>query len=205
MMQTQPSALHGAHVHLLPMSIEHAGGLLPHALDPEIWHFMPYGNVDSLDRLRATMHDLLERQAKGTDQCYTVWHVATDQPIGLTRYIAIDRVNYSVEIGGTWYGAAFRRTAVNTECKLLLLGHAFVAMGCQRVQIQTDVRNERSQRAIERIGAAREGIIRKNKRMPDGYERSSIMYSIINDEWPAVQNKLTGLLASAPQHADGAR
>ena len=184
---------------LLPMRIEHAEGLLQYALDPEIWRFMPYGTVDSLERLRATMVDLLQREEKGTDLCYTVWHVATDQPIGLTRYIAIDRLNYSLEIGGTWYGAAFRRTAVNTESKLLLLGHAFEALGCQRVQIQSDVRNERSQCAIERLGAVREGIMRKNKRMPDGYERSSVMYSIIHDEWPAVRSRLKALMAQRSQ------
>ena len=190
--------LFGKVVNLVPLTVNHAADLLPHALEPVIWQYMPYGNVDTLDKLRAVILDLLVRQAQGTDLCYTVWHLATDQPIGFTRFIAIDRTNESLEIGGTWYGAEFRRTSVNTESKLLLLMFAFDSLGCRRVQIQTDVRNEASQRAIERLGAVREGILRKNKLMPDGYERSSVMYSIINDDWPAIKKRITRLLSPVP-------
>ena len=193
-MFTPHVSLIGAHVRLEPLSLAHAEGLLPHALEPEIWLYIPYGNINTLEKLQNMISGLLRKQETGSDLCYTVFHQASNQPIGMTRYISVDRGNYGVEIGGTWYGKDYRRSAVNTEAKYLLLRHAFEVFACQRVQIQSDVRNERSQRAIERLGAVREGIMRKNKRMPDGHQRNSIMYSIIDDEWPAIKTKLEGWL-----------
>ena len=194
MMFTPHVSLIGAHVRLEPLSLAHAEGLLPHALEPEIWLYIPYGNINTLEKLQNMISGLLRKQETGSDLCYTVFHQASNQPIGMTRYISVDRGNYGVEIGGTWYGKDYRRSAVNTEAKYLLLRHAFEVFACQRVQIQSDVRNERSQRAIERLGAVREGIMRKNKRMPDGHQRNSIMYSIIDDDWPAIKTKLEGWL-----------
>ncbi len=194
MMFTPHVSLIGAHVRLEPLSLAHAEGLLPHALEPEIWLYIPYGNINTLEKLQNMISGLLRKQETGSDLCYTVFHQASNQPIGMTRYISVDRSNYGVEIGGTWYGKEYRRSAVNTEAEYLLLRHAFEVFACQRVQIQSDVRNERSQRAIERLGAVREGIMRKNKRMPDGHQRNSIMYSIIDDEWPAIKTKLEGWL-----------
>lgn len=193
-MFTPHVSLIGAHVRLEPLSLAHAEGLLPHALEPEIWLYIPYGNINTLEKLQNMISGLLRKQETGSDLCYTVFHQASNQPIGMTRYIGVDRGNYGVEIGGTWYGKDYRRSAVNTEAKYLLLRHAFEVFACQRVQIQSDVRNERSQRAIERLGAVREGIMRKNKRMPDGHQRNSIMYSIIDNEWPAIKAKLEGWL-----------
>lgn len=193
-MFTPHVSLIGAHVRLEPLSLAHAEGLLPHALEPEIWLYIPYGNINTLEKLQNMISGLLRKQETGSDLCYTVFHQASNQPIGMTRYISVDRSNYGVEIGGTWYGKDYRRSAVNTEAKYLLLRHAFEVFACQRVQIQSDVRNERSQRAIERLGAVREGIMRKNKRMPDGHQRNSIMYSIIDNEWPAIKAKLEGWL-----------
>ena len=193
-MFTPHVSLIGTHVRLEPLSLAHAEGLLPHALEPEIWLYIPYGNINTLEKLQNMISGLLRKQETGSDLCYTVFHQASNQPIGMTRYISVDRGNYGVEIGGTWYGKDYRRSAVNTEAKYLLLRHAFEVFACQRVQIQSDVRNERSQRAIERLGAVREGIMRKNKRMPDGHQRNSIMYSIIDDEWPAIKTKLEGWL-----------
>ncbi len=194
MMFTPHVSLIGTHVRLEPLSLAHAEGLLPHALEPEIWLYIPYGNINTLEKLQNMISGLLRKQETGSDLCYTVFHQTSNQPIGMTRYISVDRSNYGVEIGGTWYGKEYRRSAVNTEAKYLLLRHAFEVFACQRVQIQSDVRNERSQRAIERLGAVREGIMRKNKRMPDGHQRNSIMYSIIDDEWPAIKAKLEGWL-----------
>jgi RimJ/RimL family protein N-acetyltransferase len=99
-----------------------------------------------------------------------------------------------LEIGGTWYGVEFRRTQVNTECKYLLLRQAFEELGCIRVQLKTDSRNERSQRAIERLGAMKEGMFRNHMILPDGYIRHSIYYSIINSEWPEVKSRLEQML-----------
>jgi RimJ/RimL family protein N-acetyltransferase len=105
-----------------------------------------------------------------------------------------------LEIGGTWYGAAYQRTAVNTECKYLLLKHAFEALGCIRVQLKTDSRNERSQRAIERLGAVKEGVLRNHMLLADGHIRHSVMYSILDSEWPAVKARLEEKLqANSPR------
>jgi RimJ/RimL family protein N-acetyltransferase len=95
-----------------------------------------------------------------------------------------------LEIGGTWYGSDFQRTVVNTECKYLLLSHAFETLGCIRVQLKTDQRNERSQRAIERIGAVKEGVLRNHMILPDGRYRHSVFYSILDTEWPEVKKRL---------------
>jgi RimJ/RimL family protein N-acetyltransferase len=193
-MDIQPVTLVGRWVRLEPLCLEHAEALWPQADEPDIWRYMPYGEVNSLQRLRAVIEDLLSRQSRGTDLPFTVFDLATGAAAGMTRYMTIDRPNRGLEIGGTWYGRRFRRTAMNTECKYLLMRHAFEVLGCIRVQLKTDLRNERSQQAIERLGAVREGVLRKNMIMPDGYHRSSVMYSVIDDEWPAVKARLEQLL-----------
>ena len=99
-----------------------------------------------------------------------------------------------LEVGGTWYGLDFQRTAVNTECKYLLLTHAFEELGCIRVQLKTDSRNERSQKAIERIGAKREGVLRNHIILPNGYFRHSVLYSVLDSEWNDVKGKLKEML-----------
>ena len=106
----------------------------------------------------------------------------------------IEPSNRSVEIGGTWYGLAYQRTGINTECKYLLLRHAFEVWGCLRVQLKTDLLNLRSQAAIERIGAVKEGVLRNHMVLPDGRIRDTVMYSIIKAEWPAVKARLEGLM-----------
>ena len=132
MMFTPHVSLIGAHVRLEPLSLAHAEGLLPHALEPEIWLYIPYGNINTLEKLQNMISGLLRKQETGSDLCYTVFHQASNQPIGMTRYISVDRGNYGVEIGGTWYGKDYRRSAVNTEAKYLLLRHAFEALeGCK--------------------------------------------------------------------------
>jgi RimJ/RimL family protein N-acetyltransferase len=195
-MDIQPIILTGRHVRLEPLTAAHAEPLWPHADEPAIWQFMPYGEVNSVKRLGDVIADLLRRQHAGTDLCFAVVDRASSMPVGMTRYMTIERAHRGLEIGGTWYGMSFRRTAVNTECKYLLMQHAFESLGCIRVQLKTDLRNERSQRAIERLGATREGVLRKNIIMPDGYQRSSVMYSVIDDAWPAVKLRLQSLLNS---------
>ncbi|MCX7939630.1 MAG: GNAT family N-acetyltransferase [Thermoflexales bacterium] len=194
-MNLEPVVLVGRVVRLEPLCLEHAEPLWRHADDPEIWRYMPYGQVDTPEKLRALIAELLERQGRATDLCFTVFYQATGEPIGMTRYLAIDLKNRSLEIGGTWYGRAYRGTKVNIESKFLLLRYAFEQLSCIRVQLKADVRNMRSQRAIERLGAVREGVLRKHLIMPDGYVRSSVVYSILDEEWPAVKSHLLALLA----------
>ena len=145
--------------------------------------------------MRNWVLDILEREKRGGDLPFVAIHLESGRVAGATRYLNIFPNDRGLEIGGTWYGAEFQRTAVNTECKYLLLQHAFETLKAIRVQIKTDSRNERSQRAIERIGAKLEGVLRNHMILPDGYIRNSVYYSIIDSEWADVKNTLEGMLA----------
>lgn len=195
-MDIRPVTLAGRSVRLEPLQSSLAEALFPQADEPEIWRYMPYGPVTSVDALRAVIDELLRRQALGTDLCFVTVSQESGRPIGMTRFMTIDAGNRGVEIGGTWLGRDHRRTAANTEAKCLMLRHAFETWQCIRVQIRTDVRNERSQRAVERLGFVREGVLRKNMVMPDGHQRSSVFYSVIDDEWPAMRERLERMLAA---------
>lgn len=194
-MDVHPITLAGAVVRLEPLSEVHVPGLAAIGLDDDIWRFMVYPLVRDEAGLRAWVQDMLERQARGADLPFAVVHLADGRVAGATRFLDIRPEHRGVEIGGTWYGAAYRRTAVNTECKYLLMRHAFETWGCLRVQLKTDLRNERSQRAIERLGAVREGVLRNHMILPDGLLRHSVYYSVIDSEWPAVKARLETLLA----------
>jgi RimJ/RimL family protein N-acetyltransferase len=194
MLNVQPVSLIGRVVRLEPLSESHIPDLALAGADETIWRFMPYGLVNSETKMGEWVRDLLGRAARGTDLPFAVIHLDSGKAIGSTRYMDIQPQHRGLEIGGTWYGAAYQRTAVNTECKLLLLTHAFEALGCVRVQLKTDSRNERSQRAIERLGAVREGVLRDHMLMPDGYRRSSVYYSVLQSEWPGVKARLQARL-----------
>jgi RimJ/RimL family protein N-acetyltransferase len=138
---------------------------------------------------------LLDRQSKGTDLPFTVIDRSSRRPIGMTRFLDVERTDRAVEIGGTWYDPQFWRSPINTESKRLLLAHAFEVENVNRVQLKTDVQNLRSQRAIERLGAVREGVLRDHRIVWSGRVRSSVVYSILRTEWPAVRERLDGSLA----------
>lgn len=193
-MNVEPVSLRGQIVDLVPLETAHIPGLTLAGKDESIWQLMPYGSITDEVRMERFVRDVLARQTRGTDMPFAVLSRAGGQVIGCTRYLDIQPANRGLEIGGTWYGVAHQRTGVNTECKFLLLQHAFEDLGCLRVQFKTDLRNERSQRAIERIGAIREGVLRKNVIMPNGYYRSSVYFSILEEEWPAVKARLLGLM-----------
>jgi RimJ/RimL family protein N-acetyltransferase len=146
--------------------------------------------MDSEADMRNWVLDIISRGEKGTDLPFTVVHLASGRVAGATRYLNIMPKDRGLEIGGTWYGLEFQRTPVNTECKYLLLRHAFEKLGAIRVQLKTDLRNERSQRAMERIGALREGILRNHMILPDGRYRDSVIYSILDTEWVQVKKNL---------------
>lgn len=193
-MDIQPVTLQGAIVRLEPLSLEHVPQLTEAGRHEEIWRYMLYGTVTDQDQMRAWVSDLLSRQAQGSDLPFAVIHRESAQAIGATRYLNISREHRAVEIGGTWYTPGYQRTGVNTECKYLLLRHAFERLACIRVQLKTDLRNERSQRAIERIGAVKEGVLRNHMITPDGSIRHSVYYSIIDSEWPQVKARLEAML-----------
>jgi RimJ/RimL family protein N-acetyltransferase len=191
----QPVTLTGRFVRLEPMQEAHIPALAEIGVGQDFWDFMLYGRMDTLEDMRAWVLDILERGRRGTDLPFVVIHLASGRVAGATRYLNILPKDRGLEIGGTWYGLEFQRTVVNTESKYLLLRHAFETLGAIRVQFKTDLRNERSQRAIERLGAVKEGILRNHMILPDGRIRHSVFYSIIDSEWPQVKARLEAMLA----------
>ena len=195
-MDIHPVTLPGRVVRLEPLGLDHVPDLALAGLDDDIWRFMPYTNIVDEAGMRAWVQDMLLRQAAGHDLPFAVYHLAAGRAIGATRYMDIQRPHRGLEIGGTWFAREYQRTAANTESKLLLLTYAFETLKCLRVQLKTDLRNERSQRAIERLGAVREGVLRDHMIMPDGHIRSSVYYGILASEWPGVKARLEERLRS---------
>jgi RimJ/RimL family protein N-acetyltransferase len=193
MMEVKPVVLTGRHVRLEPMTEMHIPELAEIGVgyNNNIWRFMPYGDMNTEDDMRHWVMDILSRV---TDVPFAVIHLASGRVAGATRYMNIMPKDRGLEVGGTWYGTEFQRTFVNTECKYLLLAHAFETLGCIRVQLKTDLRNERSQKAIERIGAKKEGVFRNHMILPDGRYRDSVFYSILDSEWPGVKKKLEEIM-----------
>jgi RimJ/RimL family protein N-acetyltransferase len=194
-MKVDPVVLSGKHVRLEPLSEAHVAGLAEAGQDPSIWRYLLYGEVTSPEKMKAWVLQRLQEKATGTQQPFAVIHLQSGKVAGSTRYLEIRPEHRGLEIGGTWYGTAFQRTAVNTETKYLLLRHAFETLGCIRVQLKTDVRNERSQKAIERIGAVREAVFRNHMVLLNGAYRDSVFFSIIESEWSGVKTHLESLLA----------
>src|SRR5512138_1402742 len=193
-MEVKPVVLTGKYVRLEPMTEEYVSELAEIGVEQPIWDFMVYGDMKSLEDMRNWVRDIRSRAEKGTDLPFVVIHLASGRVAGATRYLNSVPKDRGLEIGGTWYGLEFQRTPVNTECKYLLLRHAFETLGCIRVQLKTDLRNERSQKAIERIGGVREGILRNHMILPDGRYRHSVYFSIIDTEWPGVKQRLEQML-----------
>ena len=156
---------------------------------------MPTLRDDPRESVRTWFERAMAGTARGDVFAWAIVDVASGEAVGGTTYLDIALADKRVEIGSTWHGRAFWRTAINTECKLLLLRHAFETLGCNRVQLKTDARNERSQTAIARLGAVREGVLRAQMVMPDGWVRDTVMFSIIKSEWPAVKARLAAMLA----------
>jgi RimJ/RimL family protein N-acetyltransferase len=193
-MEVKPVVLTGKYVRLEPLTEEHVAGLAEIGLGQSFWNFMLYGDITTIDDMRNWVKDILARSRKGTDLPFVVIHLASGRVAGATRYLNIEPQHRGLEIGGTWYGSEFQRTVVNTECKYLLLRHAFETLQCIRVQLKTDLRNERSQKAIERLGAVKEGVLRNHMILPNGRYRHSVFYSILDTEWPGVKKRLEGMM-----------
>jgi RimJ/RimL family protein N-acetyltransferase len=193
-MEVKPVVLIGRHVRLEPMTEVHIKGLTEIGVGQNFWDLMVYGRVDSENEMRQWVLEILSREKQGTDLPFAAIHLSSGSVAGATRYMNIMPKDRGLEVGGTWYGTEFQRTAVNTECKYLLLKHAFETLDAIRVQMKTDLRNERSQRAMERIGARKEGVLRNHMILPDGYFRHSVFYSILDTEWPDVKKKLEAMM-----------
>jgi RimJ/RimL family protein N-acetyltransferase len=191
---TQPVTLTGNHVRLEPLSEAHVPGLAEIGVGRDFWHFMLYGDMNTEADIRNWVLDIMTRGQRGTDLPFAVIHLASGRVAGATRYLNIMPNDRGLEVGGTWYGLEFQRTAVNTECKYLLMTHAFETLHAIRVQLKTDLINERSQRAIERLGAKKEGILRNHMILSDGRVRDSVFYSILDTEWTEVKKNLETML-----------
>jgi len=194
MMVVKPIVLLGKHVRLEPLSEAHVPGLAEIGVGQNFWHFMLYGDMNSEADIQNWVLDIMSRGQRGTDLPFTVIHLESGRVAGATRYLNIAPNDRGLEIGGTWYGTEFQRSAVNTECKYLLMSHAFETLHAIRVQLKTDLINERSQRAIERLGAKKEGILRNHMILPDGRIRDSVFYSILDREWLAVKKNLEAMM-----------
>ena len=199
-MLVEPVILYGNRVRLEPLGPAHAADLFTVSQDPDIWTYMPVDPSHSLEALSTWIEAALRARAQGQQMPFAIVDALSGKVVGSTRYLSIAPQDYGIEIGWTWLAREVRRTAVNTECKYLLLRHAFESLRAIRVQLKTDSRNQRSQRAIERLGALREGVLRKQMILENGYQRDTVMYSIIAAEWPAVKSGLEEkLLASPPE------
>src|SRR5579875_1095365 len=188
-MTVDPVTLEGRTVCLQPLALAHLDALCETGLDEEIWRWN-VSPVRTRDEMRAWIEKALRDHAAGSSMPFAILERDSVKPAGLTRYLNIDKSNRRVEIGATWIGCRWQRTAVNTEAKYLMLRHAFEALGCIRVEFKTDSLNDRSRKAILRIGAKEEGTLRNHMIASTGRLRHSVYYSIINSEWPAVKAEL---------------
>jgi RimJ/RimL family protein N-acetyltransferase len=196
-MNPLPITLAGRHVRLEPVTPAHAPELFAAlSIDPSIWQWLPRAAPVSAAEMEALILENLEAQGRGSAVAFVQVEAATGRPVGGTTYMNISRRDRGLEIGATWLGKPWQRTGINTEAKYLLLRHAFEALGAARVQLKTDARNLQSQTAIERIGAVREGVLRKHMLVRDGFLRDTVMYSIIAEEWPAVKPRLEQRMAA---------
>ena len=194
MITLTPTTLEGHGVRLEPLAASHEAGLAEAVRDGKLWELW-YTVVPEPDKMTKYIADALAGHAAGTMMPWAVRELTTGSVIGSTRFhdviAAIDRV----EIGYTWYGASWQRSHVNTACKLLIMTHAFETMGCKVVGLRTDNFNFRSQRAIEALGAKKDGVLRHHQARRDGSARDSVMYSILLEEWRDVKRHLTARLA----------
>jgi len=193
-MQLEPVTLGGTHVRLEPLSLAHHAALTEVGLDEELWRWI-VTPVRTKEDMRSYIETALREQAAGTALPFATVERASGRPIGSTRFLNIDGANRRVEIGATWIAKPWQRTAVNTEAKYLMLRHAFETLGCIRVELKTDSLNERSRKAILRIGAKEEGTFRNHMITSSGRLRHTVYYSIIDSEWPAVKARLLDKLS----------
>ena len=189
-----PVLLRGNHVELHPLSQSHAGDLSAAIAVGDLWK-LAVSNLPAPGGMQAYIAEALGLQSAGKALPFALIDTSTGHAVGSTRFGNFEPAHHRVEIGWTWLGTPWQRTAFNTEAKYLLLGHAFESLGLNRVEFKTDVLNERSRKAILRLGALEEGVLRRHMVMPDGRVRDSVYYSIIAEEWPAVKANLRRMLS----------
>ena len=185
----EPTSLKGRHALLVPLSHDHHHALCEAVCDGELWKLW-YTSISHPEKMKAEIDRRLDLQAKGLMLPFTVLN-ADKVPVGMTTYMNVDAANRRVEIGSTWYAKRVQRSGVNTQCKLLLLTHAFEKLDCIAVEFRTHFFNRASRRGIERLGAKLDGILRNHQVGPNGTLRDTVVYSIVAGEWPTVKQHLT--------------
>ena len=192
-----PVTLRGEHARLEPLSHDHLAGLVDAVKDGELFKLW-YTAVPKPEDMTKEIDRRLGLREAGSMLPFTVFDAA-GQIAGMSTYMNIDAANRRVEIGSTWYAKRVQRTPLNTQCKLLLLGHAFEAINCIAVEFRTHFFNHQSRRGIERLGAKQDGILRNHQIAPNGSLRDTVVFSIIASEWPAVKAHLNFQLTDKPR------
>ena len=196
-MKVAPITLEGTHVRLEPLSLDHHAALCEVGLDAELWRWTT-ADVRSPEDLRRYIQRALQEQREGKALPFATVERSSGKPVGSTRFGSIEPEHRRVEIGWTWIGREWQRTAINTEAKYLMLRHAFEVWGAQRVEFKTHAMNYRSRTAIARLGAKEEGTMRKHMISERGVPRDTVYFSIIDTEWPDVR---AGLEHKMQEHA----
>jgi RimJ/RimL family protein N-acetyltransferase len=189
----EPVILTGRYAILEPLAREHEAAVQQAAADGELWSLW-YTSVPATDKTSEWLSIALDMRERQGAMPFVVRDASSGQIVGSTRYFNVDPVNRRLEIGHTWYAKRAQRTGINTECKLLLLTHAFEALRCIAVEFRTHWFNHRSREAILRLGAKQDGVLRNHLMLPDGSKRDTVVFSIIDGEWPAVKRNLQWLL-----------
>ena len=190
----EPVTLRGRHATLEPLAREHEDGLRRAAADGELWRLW-YTSVAPPEKMGDYVSTALDMRERLGAMPFIVRDSASGDIVGCTRYFNVDAANRRLEIGHTWYAKRAQRTAINTECKLLLLTHAFEKLRCIAVEFRTHWFNHASREAIARLGAKQDGVLRNHQISADGVCRDTVVFSIIESEWPAVKRHLQFLLA----------
>jgi RimJ/RimL family protein N-acetyltransferase len=190
----EPVTLPGTHATLEPLARSHLPAIAAAAADGELWRLW-YTSVPAPQNTEKWLDAALDMRERLGAMPFVVRDNARGDVVGSTRYFNVDAANRRLEIGHTWYSKRAQRTAINTECKLLLLTHAFEALGCIAVEFRTHWFNQASRAAIERLGAKQDGVLRSHQLMQDGSRRDTVVFSIVDGEWPAVKAHLRFLLA----------
>ena len=189
MLHIQPIEFHGTHAALVPLSLDHHDDLVQAVQDGQLWQLW-FTFIPRPEGMRQEIERRLALQQQGSMLPFAVLN-ASGQAVGMTTYMNIDAQHHRLEIGSTWYRQGVHRTPLNTECKLILLRHAFDTLGCHAVEFRTHWFNQASRRAIERLGAKLDGVLRSHQIAPNGSLRDTCVYSILSHEWPAVQAHLS--------------
>lgn len=194
MMYIEPVTLQGQLVRLEPLRLEHAAALFEASRDPGLWTYKPVSQPRSLIEMEQLIASVLHNQQAGGCLPFAIVSLERERAVGETRYHSFMLQDYGLEIGWTWLTPSVQRTGVNTECKYLLLRHAFEVWNTIRVQFRTHHLNTNSQRALERLGAVKEGMLRNQLILPDGSYRHTVYYSIIQSEWPSVKARIEKMM-----------